>query len=160
MTQVKVHNYRSVMEYSGPVHYPVQNVQCASNVTSISCNNFLQNQLALCCFDGSVQASDLNTGVIIRKWKEHQSRCWSIHCNHADPKIIVSASNDFTVKAWSVDTPHSIAAINTSTVVCDVRFHPASRNFLLMVVLVTRSITMTFANLIFLCTLWRVTRSQ
>lgn len=74
--------------------------------------------------------SDVHTGAIVRQWKEHQSRCWSIHCNYADPKIIASASNDFTVKAWSVDTPHSIAVVNAGTSIYAVRFHPASRNFL------------------------------
>ena len=105
MTQVKVHNYRSVMECSGPVHYPVQNVRYTSNISSISYNNFLQNQMAFCCVDGSVMISDVHTGEITRQWKEHQSRVWSLHCNYADPKIIASASNDFTVKAWSVDIP-------------------------------------------------------
>ena len=130
MTQVKVHNYRSVMECSGPVHYPVQNVRYTSNISSISYNNFLQNQMAFCCVDGSVMISDVHTGEITRQWKEHQSRVWSLHCNYADPKIIASASNDFTVKAWSVDIPYSVAIVNAGTSIYAVRFHPASRNFL------------------------------
>ena len=63
--------------------------------------------MAFCCVDGSVMISDIHTGEITRQWKEHQSRVWSLHCNYADPKIIASASNDFTVKAWSVDIPYS-----------------------------------------------------
>ena len=70
-SQVKVHNYRSVMESSGPVHYPVQNVKCASNISSICYNNFLQNQLAFCCYDGSVVVSDVHTGAVTRQWKDH-----------------------------------------------------------------------------------------
>ena len=79
MTQVKVHNCISVMECSGPVHYPVQNVRYTSNVSSISYNNFLQNHMAFCCVDGSVMISDVHTGEIVRQWKEHQSRVWSLH---------------------------------------------------------------------------------
>ena len=41
-----------------------------------------------------------------------------------------SASNDFTVKAWSVDIPYSFAIVNAGTSIYAVRFHPASRNFL------------------------------
>lgn len=130
LTQIKVHDYRSVMECSGPVHYPVQNVRYTSNISSISYNNFLQNQMAFCCVDGSVSLSDVHTGTITRQWKEHQSRVWSVDCNYADPKIIASASNDFTVKAWSIDMPHSIAVVNTGTSIYAVRFHPASCNFL------------------------------
>ena len=130
MIQVKVHNYRSVMECSGPVHYPVQNVRYTSNISSISYNNFLQNQMAFCCVDGSVMMSDVYTGAIARQWKEHQSRVWSLDCNYADPKIIASASNDFTVKAWSIDMPYSIPVVNTGTCIYAVRFHPASCNFL------------------------------
>ena len=48
------------MECSGPVRYLVQNVRYTSNITSISYNNFLQNQLmAFCCVDGSVVLSDV-----------------------------------------------------------------------------------------------------
>ena len=50
--------------------------------------------------------------------------------DYGDPKIIASASNDCTVKAWSVDIPYSVAVVNTSTNIFTVRFHPASRNFL------------------------------
>ena len=130
MTLVKVHNYRAVMECSGPVHYPVQNVRYTSNVSPLSYNNFLQNQMAFCCVDGSVMISDVHTGEITRQWKEHQSRVWSLHCNYADPKIIANASNDFTVKVWSVDLPYSVAIINAGTSIYAVRFYPASRNFL------------------------------
>jgi len=75
MTQVKVHNYKSVMECSGPLHYPIQNIRCVSNISSIFYNNFLLNQLAFCCSNGSVIMSDVHTGAHVRQWKEHQSRC-------------------------------------------------------------------------------------
>ena len=118
------------MQSSGLVHYPVQDVKCNTNITSVCYNNFLQNQLAFCCHDGSVAVTDVHTGATTRWWKEHTSRCYSIHCNHADPKIIASASTDFTIKAWSIDVPHSVAVVHTGAIAFTVRFHPASRNYL------------------------------
>ena len=130
MNEIKIHDFRSVMQSSNSVHYPVQDVKCNTNISFLSYNNFLQNQLAFCCYDGSVAVTDVHTGAITRSWKEHSSRCHSIHCNHADPKITASASADFTIKGWSIDVPHSVAVVHTGALAFTDRFHPASRNYL------------------------------
>ena len=128
--QVKLYNYKSVVECSGPMHYSLQDFNYASKTSSISFNSFLHKELVSCCYDGAVILSDVYKGAHIRRWTEHQNRCWSVHCNQHDPKIMASGSDDFTVKLWTSDMCHSASVVNAEANVCAVRFHPTSCNFL------------------------------
>ena len=128
--QIKVYNYRSVVESSGPMHYSLQDINFASKTTSLSFNSFFHRELVSSCCDGAVILSDVCKGTQLRRWTEHQNRCWSVHCNQHDPKIIASGSDDFTVKLWASNMCHSVSVLNAEANVCAVRFHPTSRNFL------------------------------
>ena len=126
-SQLKVYEYSSVVTRPVSVHYPVQDLTCASKISSVSYNNFLKNSIASCDYDGTVVISDICVGRHLRQWREHEKRCWSVHCNHFDPKIVASGSDDFKIKIWVCDMPHSAGVVNTEANVCSVRIHPASR---------------------------------
>ena len=62
-------------------------------------------------------------GTHTKQWKEHEKRCWSVHFNHCDPKIV------FTIKIWVTNMASSVEVVNAQANVCAVRFHPKSRYY-------------------------------
>ena len=125
--QLKVYEYNSVVSRPVSVHYPVQDLGCASKISSVSFNYFWKNFIASCDYDGTVIVSDVSVGKHIQQWQEHEKRCWSVHFNHCDAKIVASGSDDFKIKMWVYNTPHSVGVVNADANVCSVRFHPESR---------------------------------
>ena len=128
--QVKLYNYRSVVECPGATHHPLQHINYSSKIASISFNPFLHNQLVSCCYSGAVTLTDICKGVYIQEWMEHQKKCWSVHYNQIDHKLMASGSDDFTIKLWASNMCHSAGVVNAEANVCAVRFHPTSRYFL------------------------------
>ncbi|XP_065916969.1 E3 ubiquitin-protein ligase COP1-like [Dysidea avara] len=128
--QLKVYDYQSVVSRPVSVHYPVQDLACASKISSISFNYYIKSMVASCDYDGAVIISDVHTGTHQRQWREHEKRCWSVHFNHCDPKIVASGSDDFKIKIWVTNMAYSVGIVNAEANVCAVRFHPASRYYL------------------------------
>ena len=127
--QLKVYNYQSIFDNRKGLECPIQDISCDGKITSLSFNHFLQGKLGSCDIDGGVILSDIHVGSHIRVWKEHQGRCWAVHWNQHDPKIIASGSDDGTVKIWVADMGYSACSINTERNVFSVRFHPTAHNF-------------------------------
>lgn len=127
--QLKVYNYQSIFDNREGLECSVQDISCKGKIKSLSFNHFLQGNLGSCGHDGGVILSDIYVGSHVRVWKEHQDRCWAVHWNQHDPKIIASASDDSTVKIWVSDMEYSAGSINTGGNVFSVRFHPTARNF-------------------------------
>lgn len=43
--------------------------------------------------------------------QEHDKRCWSVHFNRADVRLLASGSDDSRVKLWSLNTERSVATL-------------------------------------------------
>jgi len=74
-----------------------------------------------------VQLWDVMANKSIKKFKEHEKRCWSVSFNHMDTKMMASGSDDAKVKLWSMDSDHSIGTLEAKVNVCCVQFNPNSR---------------------------------
>jgi len=57
---------------------------------------------------------------------EHEKRVWSVDFSDADPRFLVSGSDDCKVKLWSVTQQNSGTTIQTNANVCCVKFVPGS----------------------------------
>lgn len=58
--------------------------------------------------------------------QEHDKRCWSVHFNRADVRLLASGSDDARVKLWALNAERSVATLEAKFNVCCVRFNPAS----------------------------------
>ena len=123
--QLTVYKYHSVVTRS--VHYPVQDLTCTGKISCISYNYFIKNLIASCDYDGTVSISDVYIGkYAVQQWREHEKRCWSVHFNHFDSKLVASGSDDFQVKLWAYKVPHSVGTVKAEANICSVRFNPVS----------------------------------
>lgn len=128
--QIKVYTYQSIFDNADVTKYPVQEMSCENKVTSISFNHFLKEKMGFSSQDGAVTLSDVYAGSHLRAWKEHQDKCWAVHWNQHNPKMIASGSDDHTVKIWASNMGYSAGCINAASNVFSVRFHPTASYFL------------------------------
>jgi len=128
--QLKVYVYQSIFDNSDIMKYPVQDMCCDGKITSISFNHFLRGELGFGSHNGAVTLPDIHAGSHLRIMKEHQDRCWAVHWNQHDTKMIASVSNDCTVKIWASNMGHSAGGIHAKGSVFTVCFHPTARYFL------------------------------
>ncbi|VDO72352.1 unnamed protein product [Haemonchus placei] len=87
-------------------------------------------------YDGSVTVWDINKVRRLRKFNEHEKRCWSVSFARTDNHICATGSNDcsvclerfdlfFTglkVKIWNLNMANSVMTIRPYFVVCTVNF--------------------------------------
>ncbi|KAB8576210.1 hypothetical protein FH972_025738 [Carpinus fangiana] len=57
---------------------------------------------------GAVQVFDINSRAILKTWKEHKQPVWSTQWNPQDNTMLMSASDDRTVRLWDLPSQESI----------------------------------------------------
>lgn len=128
--KIKVYEFRSVVDSNHALHYPLTQLQCTSKISNISWNPYTKNMLASSDYDGTVQLWDTYMSKSIRRYQEHEKRCWTVQFNNVDPHIMASGSDDAKVKLWSLTSDRSVASIDAKVNVCCVYFSPTSRHSL------------------------------
>lgn len=121
-----MYDYNSVVTRPGSVHYPVQDLGFESKISCLKFSDFHRTLVASCNYDGAVNISDIETGTHIKQWWEHEKSCWSVDFNHSHPLLLASGSDDFKIRIWKTNMPHSVGFVNAEANVCSVQFHPAS----------------------------------
>ncbi|XP_050676414.1 E3 ubiquitin-protein ligase COP1-like [Leptidea sinapis] len=124
--RIKVFEYESVVRDAVDVHYPCAEMQCSHKISCVSWNAYHKNVLASSDYEGTVCVWDAATGLRTRALQEHDKRCWSVHFNRADVRLLASGSDDARVKLWSLNAERSVATLEAKYNVCCVRFNPAS----------------------------------
>ncbi|KOB72382.1 Uncharacterized protein OBRU01_12444 [Operophtera brumata] len=109
----------SVVRDAVDVHYPCAEMQCSHKISCVSWNAYHKSVLASSDYEGTVSVWDAATGQRTRALMEHDKRCWSVHFNRADVRLLASGSDDARVKLWSLNAERSFN-------VCCVRFNPRS----------------------------------
>ncbi len=70
-----------------------------------------ENHFGLTSFDGSVKVLDLEQKAIVREWKEHKQKVWTVES--VQEHILASGGEDRTIKFWDLRQPeqsvHTIA---------------------------------------------------
>ncbi|KPJ08972.1 E3 ubiquitin-protein ligase RFWD2 [Papilio machaon] len=124
--RIKVFEFESVVRDAVDVHYPCAEMQCAHKVSCVSWNAYHKHVLASADYEGTVSVWDAAAGTRTRALQEHDKRCWSVHFNRADVRLLASGSDDARVKLWALNTERSVATLEAKFNVCCVRFNPAS----------------------------------
>ncbi|KAL4711286.1 hypothetical protein ACJJTC_019127 [Scirpophaga incertulas] len=124
--RIKVFEYEAVVRDAVDVHYPCAEMQCAHKVSCVSWNAYHKNVLASSDYEGTVSVWDAGTGQRTRALQEHDKRCWSVHFNRADVRLLASGSDDARVKLWALNAERSVGTLEARFNVCCVRFNPRS----------------------------------
>ncbi|KPJ02217.1 E3 ubiquitin-protein ligase RFWD2 [Papilio xuthus] len=124
--RIKVFEFESVVRDAVDVHYPCAEMQCAHKVSCVSWNAYHKHVLASADYEGTVSVWDAAAGTRTRALQEHDKRCWSVHFNRTDVRLLASGSDDARVKLWALNTERSVATLEAKFNVCCVRFNPAS----------------------------------
>ncbi|CAK1554475.1 unnamed protein product [Leptosia nina] len=96
--RIKVFEFESVVRDAVDVHYPCAEMQCSHKISCVSWNAYHKNVLASSDYEGTVAVWDAATGLRTRALQEHDKRCWSVHFNRADVRLLASGSDDARVK--------------------------------------------------------------
>lgn len=124
--RIKVFEYEAVVRDAVDVHYPCAEMQCSHKISCVSWNAYHKNVLASSDYEGTVSVWDAGTGQRTRAFQEHDKRCWSVHFNRADVRLLASGSDDARVKLWALNAERSVATLEAKFNVCCVRFNPRS----------------------------------
>lgn len=124
--RIKVFEYEAVVRDAVDVHYPCAEMQCSHKISCVSWNAYHKNILASSDYEGTVSVWDAGTGQRSRALHEHDKRCWSVHFNRCDVRLLASGSDDARVKLWALNTERSVATLEAKFNVCCVRFNPKS----------------------------------
>lgn len=124
--RIKVFEFESVVRDAVDVHYPCAEMQCSHKISCVSWNAYHKNVLASSDYEGTVSVWDATTGQRTRALQEHDKRCWSVHFNRADVRLLASGSDDARVKLWALNAERSVATLEAKFNVCCVRFNPRS----------------------------------
>lgn len=90
--RVQVFEYESVVRDAVDVHYPCAEMQCSHKISCVSWNAYHKNVLASSDYEGTVSVWDAGTGQRTRALQEHDKRCWSVHFNRADVRLLASGN--------------------------------------------------------------------
>ena len=110
------------------VHYPRIEFTCRAKLSSVAWNPYVSGQLAVANYDGVVQLYDANTGQELTMLEEHTERAWTVDFCPSDPTLMVSGSDDRSVKWWNIRSEDAVATVNLPAPVSSVRFFPTSRH--------------------------------
>ncbi|KOM49339.1 hypothetical protein LR48_Vigan08g016600 [Vigna angularis] len=120
--KIKVFEYDSTINEDLDIQYPVVEMVSRSTLSSTCWNTYVKSQIASSNFEGVVQLWDVTTSQVQSEMREHNQRAWSIDFSSADPTLLASASDDGSVKLWTINQGVSVGTIKTKANVCCVQF--------------------------------------
>ncbi|KAG9292436.1 hypothetical protein G9A89_015306 [Geosiphon pyriformis] len=106
------------------LHYPIKEMTCKSKISCLSWNTYIKAQIVSADYDGAVSLWDVNSGLQVMTFDEHEKRAWSVDFSQMDPTKLASGSDDTKVKIWSTNQRHSIFTIESKANICCVKFKP------------------------------------
>lgn len=124
--RIKVFEYAAVVRDAVDIHYPCAEMASGHKISCVSWNAYHKGVLASADYEGSVTVWDAAVGQRTRTLQEHDKRCWSVHFNAVDVRLLASGSDDARVKLWSLNAESSVATLEAKFNVCCVRFNPRS----------------------------------
>lgn len=132
--RIKVYDFASIIDDNaddGPPsqhHCPILNFQATSKLASLSWSFESAALLAAATYKGDIIMHDTEKNTQVLSLREHERRTLFIDFSHLKPNLLLSGSDDRTVKLWDVRAASSSMTLQTSANVCCVRFNPAESN--------------------------------
>ncbi|KAG2237038.1 hypothetical protein INT48_001806 [Thamnidium elegans] len=128
--QIKVFDFNMMGYYPNGIHCPTRIINCDYKISCLSWSPYIKSQLASSDYQGYIHIWDVSTGQKTAEFKEHKRRAWSVDICHQNPTMLASASDDTTVKVWSLSQSDSIFTLEQKGNVCCAKFAPNSSHYL------------------------------
>ncbi|MED6197432.1 hypothetical protein PIB30_056458 [Stylosanthes scabra] len=128
--KIKIYEFSSLFNDLAEIYYPVVEMSNESKFSCVCWNSYIRNYLASADYDGVVKLWDGITGQGFANFAEHEKRAWSVDFSLAYPTTLASASDDCSVKLWSINERNCIGTIQNVANVCCVQFSAYSSNLL------------------------------
>lgn len=138
--RIKVFEFASVIESgsntkvgnaSNPIshhHYPILEIATPSKLSCLSWSHERASILASATYKGDILVHDTETNTQLQTLREHSKRAWFVDFSPLKPSLLLSGSDDNSVKLWDVRTQVSSMTLQAGANVCCVRFNPAEAN--------------------------------
>jgi E3 ubiquitin-protein ligase RFWD2 len=111
------------------VHCPILEVTTQSKLSSLTWNRERDSVLAAAAFNGTVIVHDTHANVQLHTFAEHTERTWSVDFSAQQPTLMLSGSDDKTVRLWDVGrVVNSTLTLPTPASVCSVKWNPHTSN--------------------------------
>ncbi|KAI3979270.1 hypothetical protein MKX01_007746 [Papaver californicum] len=124
--KIKIFDFNGLLDDFVDIQYPVAEMSSKCKLSCVCWNSYIKNYLASTDYDGAVQLWDASTGQGFARYKEHETRIWSVDFSQMDPMKLASGSDDCSVKLWSLNERKSTCTIRSAANVCCVQFSPYS----------------------------------
>lgn len=106
-------------------HYPVLEIPTLSKLSCLSWSHRRTSVLAASTYKGDILIHDTETNTQLQTLREHTKRTWYVDYSALKPDLLLSGSDDHTVKLWDVDRQEASAmTLQASANVCCVKFNP------------------------------------
>lgn len=130
---VKVFDHASIAENPNSLQFPVWQATTRFKLSSVSWNSYLRSHLITSDYAGAIQLWDVASGMKneLAQFVEHDKRVWSIDFSTLDPMQFASASDDATVRLWSLQQSNSsVSSIKLPANACSVNYNPCKATML------------------------------
>lgn len=127
---IKLYDFSMMGGYTNGIHCPTRVMRCEQKISCLSWSPYIKSQLANSDYQGSIHIWDVSTGQKTMQLEEHKRRAWSVDISHHNPNILASASDDSTVKVWSVSQPDSLFTLEQKGNACCAKFAPNNSHYL------------------------------
>lgn len=106
-------------------HYPILEIPTVSKLSCLSWSRQRTCMLAAATYKGDILIHDTETNTQLQALREHTKRAWYVDFSVLKPNLLLSGSDDRTVKLWDVDRQsESAMTLQTPANVCCVKFNP------------------------------------
>lgn len=128
--RIKVFDFSSMIgttekEDANQHHYPILEIPTVSKLSCLSWSKQRTSMLAASTYKGDILIHDTETNTQLQALREHTKRAWYVDFSILKPNLLLSGSDDRTVKLWDVDRQsESAMTLQTSANVCCVKFNP------------------------------------
>lgn len=123
--RISIYSYTSFVNARESVPLAAQTLPIKSNMSTLSWNKSVRHLLAHGDHDGNICLWNTEIAQPVSTFQEHTKRVWCVSfASAAHHKQFASASDDRTVRLWTIDDKTSTASIASKATVCCVRYSP------------------------------------
>lgn len=110
-------------------HYPILEIPTPSKLSCLSWSRARSSILAASTYKGNILIHDTETNTQLEPLQGHSKRAWYVDFSSMKPSLLLSGSDDNTVRLWDVDRQGASAmTLQTTANVCCVKFNPYESN--------------------------------